>query len=80
MSLAYVDEFPDYMGDAKRWRESQMEREDAWRGFEGSNLEVDCPECGWHVWAHIVDGPDPAFVELVCPRDECEHEFSERVA
>jgi hypothetical protein len=76
--VADIEDFPDYMGDTKRWNETNLEREEALRTFEGANLETDCPRCGWHVWAHIVDGPDPVFIELVCPRDDCKYEWWER--
>lgn len=43
-------------------------------------LETTCPGCGHLVGALIVDGPDPVFADVVCPRDVCQHEFSERVS
>lgn len=48
--------------------------------FAGAIFETDCPGCGHHVGALVIDGPDPVFVDLACPRDACEHEWSERVA
>ena len=74
-----TENLPDYMGDRKRWLETQAEIDERTRTFEGSNIETTCPGCGWDVWAHVVDGPDPVFINLVCPRDNCNHEFTERV-
>lgn len=56
------------------------------RPFDHAILETDCPGCGRHVGALIIDGPDPVFVSLVCPL--CSHgddrddgpEWVERVA
>lgn len=75
---AEVEDLPDYMGAAKDVREAR-EPLDA-DAFDGAFLETTCPSCGKHVSAFIVDGPDPVFADLVCPRDECGHEWSERVA
>lgn len=79
-TVADIEILPDYLGEAKQHLEARMEREETLRGFEGAFLETDCPGCGWHVWAFIVDGPDPVFVDVVCPRDPCNHEWAERVA
>ncbi|MFF3029114.1 hypothetical protein [Microbacterium sp. NPDC057944] len=75
MSVAYVDEFPDYFGDVKRFKEQHAEPLPTFDDVR----ETDCPECGRHVHAHIIDGPDPVFIDLACPRDLCRHVWSERV-
>lgn len=40
--------------------------------------ETDCPNCGRHVGALIVDGPDPVFADVECP--QCHFPWTERVA
>lgn len=72
-------DFPDYFGDRQRWRAMILEREDMSRSFDRASIGTICPSCGHHVWAHIIDGPDPVFVTLACPRDACRHEWAERV-
>lgn len=48
------------------------------RDLSGALLETDCPGCGRHVGALIIDGPDPVFVDVECPR--CGHGWTERTA
>lgn len=65
-------------------------REPDWKEFvappadmsplKGALLETDCPKCGRHVGALIIDGPDPVFADLVCSRVECGHLWTERTA
>ncbi len=48
--------------------------------LKGALLETDCPKCGRHVGALIIDGPDPAFADVQCPYKECAAEWTERTA
>lgn len=47
--------------------------------FDRAFLDTTCEACGKHVNALIIDGPDPVFVEVQCPRDVCGAVWSERV-
>ncbi len=73
-----VDELPDYMGDRKQSLESRVPLDP--QQFEGAFIETVCPLCDKQVAAFVIDGPDPVFVDLQCPRDPCGHEFTERIA
>ncbi|MEW2459851.1 hypothetical protein [Microbacterium sp. K41] len=68
---------PDYLGDAKRVREARAPIEAD--PFKGAFLTTICPGCGHDVNALVVDGPDPVFADLVCPRVGCGHEWTEAV-
>lgn len=48
--------------------------------FDRAILETDCPSCGRHVGALIIDGPDPVFVDVACPHEDCTHQWPERIA
>ncbi len=72
-----AETLPDYLGEAKPFLEQRAEVN--LRGDEAFH-ETDCPRCEHRVGAFIVDGPDPVFADLVCPRPSCAHEWAERVA
>lgn len=78
--MSSVEVEPDIFGDAKRYREATEESAAYASHMDDALLETICPGCGHLVAAFIVDGPDPVFADVVCPRDVCEHEWSERVA
>lgn len=65
--------------DWKSYRE-QADEVDLSYMYE-SILETVCPKCGQTVGALIIDGPDPVFVDVQCPRwDVCGHIWNERIA
>lgn len=48
--------------------------------FDDAIRETECPKCGKWIGAIVVDGPDPVFIDLKCPRtDVCGEQWSERV-
>lgn len=48
------------------------------RDMNGALLETDCPECGRHVGALVIDGPDPDFADMQC--HPCGAIWNERVS
>lgn len=47
--------------------------------FDDAIRQTECPKCGKWVGAIVIDGPDPVFVDLRCPRtDVCGEVWSER--
>ena len=84
MIAAEVDPWAPAERDWKEHVEQSMSHDSS--KFDHAILETDCPKCERHVGALIIDGPDPVFVSLVCPR--CGHgddrndgpEWVERVA
>lgn len=75
-----IDEvFPedDVFGAAKQVAEQRTEPAP---DLMGAFLETVCPNCHRTVGALVIDGPDPVFVDLQCPRAECGHKWSERVS
>lgn len=64
---------PDVFGDAKHRFEMRGERE----SVTGGLLETECPGCRHDVYALIIDGADPHFIDLMCPRDICGTEWTE---
>lgn len=76
MSAVVTDE-SDVFGAAKQVAEQRAEPTP---DLKGAFLETVCPNCQRTVGALVIDGPDPVFVDLQCPRDLCGHEWSERVS
>lgn len=65
--------------DWKEFAEQAQERDLSYM-FE-SILDTTCPKCGHKVGALIIDGPDPVFADVQCPRwDVCGHIWNERIA
>lgn len=76
--IADAVELPaDYFGEAKRVKEARLPLETD--PFKGAFLATVCPGCGHEVHAFVVDGPDPVFVDLACPRPACGQEFTEAI-
>lgn len=49
--------------------------------FDDTIRTTVCPSCGRWVGALVIDGPDPVFTDLRCPRtDVCGLVWSERAA
>ena len=66
--------------DWERWERGWKEYiADRRRDMSHVILETDCPGCERRVGALIIDGPDPVFVEVQCPRDVCAKRWTERV-
>lgn len=59
----------DWFLDAKRQKEDWVRHEP----FEDAFAYLDCPHCERHVGAFLVDGPDPVFADVQCPR--CGHRW-----
>ncbi|QNA93225.1 MULTISPECIES: hypothetical protein [unclassified Microbacterium] len=76
-TAAQVNILPDYLSEAKRIREDRTPLDVD--PFKGAFLATTCPGCDHDVSAFVVDGPDPVFVDLVCPRPSCSHEFTEAI-
>lgn len=72
-----VEALPDYLGDAKRVREDRMESDP--HRFDTAFLETVCPKCERTCCAFVIDGPDPVFVDVACPFDNCGHQWTERI-
>lgn len=75
-----IDEvFPEYdvFGAAKQVAEQRVEPAP---DLMGAFLETVCPNCRRTVGALVIDGPDPVFADVQCPRVECGHGWSERVS
>lgn len=68
----------DVFGDAKQVTEQRQEFDP--RQFDGAFLETVCPSCDHTVGALVIDGPDPVFVDVQCPRAGCGHEWTEQLA
>lgn len=69
--------------EERHWKEYAEQYDEAVsyaQHMAGGLLDCTCPSCGRHVGAFVVDGPDPVFADLVCPRDVCGHEWMERTA
>lgn len=66
----------DVFAAAKQVAEQRAEVVD----LTGAFLETVCPNCQYTVGAFVIDGPDPVFADLQCPRGVCGHEWSERVS
>lgn len=71
-----IDAESDVFAAAKQVAEHRAEAVD----LTGAFLETVCPSCDRTVGALVIDGPDPVFVDLQCPRDLCGHEWTERVS
>lgn len=67
----------DVFGAAKQIAEQRAEPA---LDLMGAFLDTVCPCCARKVGALVIDGPDPVFVDVQCPRVECGHEWSERVS
>ncbi|MCK2024610.1 hypothetical protein KZC52_16905 [Microbacterium sp. kSW2-24] len=72
-----VTEESDVFGAAKQVAEQRTEPAPDLMGALHGTI---CPNCQRTVGALVIDGPDPVFVDLQCPRDVCGHEWSERVS
>ena len=77
------------MGGGALMSETQAPADRDWKEYlepHGRDLsdgirKTECPKCGKWVGAMVIDGPDPVFVDLKCPRtDVCGEQWSERVA
>ena len=54
--------------------EAAKQQKEAWhvpRPIVDAFVEEDCPGCERHVGALLIDGPDPVFADVQCPR--CSH-------
>lgn len=68
---------PDVFGAAKAVKEDRAEFNPS--RFDAAFLETVCPECGRTGCAFVIDGPDPVFVDVECPYDNCRHRWAERI-
>lgn len=76
--MTVVDPWAPVDRDWKEFAEPALGQES--RSFDHAILETDCPKCGRHVGALIIDGPDPVFVDVQCPHVECGEVWNERFA
>lgn len=77
--MAEVDAWEPREPDWKEFAEQAAEHDP--RPFYEAIRERECPGCGKWVGAIVIDGPDPVFVDLRCPRtDVCGEVWSERDA
>ncbi|MCT1395634.1 hypothetical protein M4D51_07830 [Microbacterium sp. p3-SID338] len=68
----------DVFADAKQVAEHRQEFDP--HQFDGAFFETVCPSCEHTVGALVIDGPDPVFVDVQCPRTGCGHEWTEQIA
>ena len=75
MSVAEVEDLPDYFGDRRRALDDWDE--DAFRSdrLAGALMQTTCPHCNLLVGAFIRNTDTP-WLDLVCP--VCKQEFTER--
>lgn len=73
-----TEEIDPWSPDWKEWIEPRFAHDSS--RFDDAFRETECPACGRQIGAFVVDGPDPVFVDLVCPRDVCGHRFTERIS
>lgn len=71
-----IDAESDVFAAAKQVAEQRAEIVD----LTGAFVATVCPSCEHTVGAFVIDGPDPVFADVQCPRDVCGNEWSERVA
>ena len=74
--MTTVDPWAPAEKDWKAYAETMLDRP----SFDHAIFETDCADCGKHVGALIVDGPDPVFVDVACPHEDCTHQWPERIA